>query len=296
MRSSSSSRLEGGGGASASSPRNMTQPISIRRPPAVTHGTGAVTVPSASAMNGVAASCPAPRAPIIGSLPPPTVAMMMPDLALPPPSPAADDSLMGMASAARSAGHGRPTSKLASSAPAAVAHFPDRIRRGGGTRMLGSFREEAAEGAMGAATEAAAAAAAAGGGALFGTAAEEANGAEQTVGSVTAISMLQEARGGVPLVDGELIDDGGLDTFGAAGRMGTDSNSPVDRSLLQQKTQRTFSNTSDGGDFGAAADAALRADAAARRGSDNSDLSALEDGVEAMGMTEEGDVVFDFED
>ena len=283
----------------------MTQPISIRRPPAVTHGTGAMAVPSASAMNGgVAASCPAPRAPIIGSLPPPTVAMMMPDLALPPPSPAADDSLMGMASAGRRTGsaHGsRPASKLASSAPAAVAHFPDRIRRSTGTSMLGSFREEAAEGAMGAATGAAVAAAAAGGGgggASFGTAAGEADGAEQTVGSVTAISMLQEARGGVPLGDdGELLDDGGLDTFGAVGRMGTDSNSPVDRSLLlQQKTQRTFSNTSDGGDFGAAADAALRADAAARRGSDNSDLSALEDGVEAMGMTEEGDVVFDFED
>jgi len=96
-------------GIPGSSPgRSQSKPISIgpRRPAGGQNYGG----------NSIAQSCPAPRAPIIGSLPAPSHMDVMPPLSLPPPSPEAFsmDPIY----------HRNASAKFASSCPATIAHFP----------------------------------------------------------------------------------------------------------------------------------------------------------------------------
>lgn len=97
---------------SGSSPRGRTasKPISInpRRP-----------FPSSTHESSIAQSCPAPRAPIIGSLPAPSNMGEMPPLSLPPPSPEAFslDPIY----------HRNASAQFASSCPAQLAHFPSTL-------------------------------------------------------------------------------------------------------------------------------------------------------------------------
>ena len=286
--SSSKGRFEGSAASVSSakeSPRGSTPslPISIRRPASGrTTEAGASADLDFAAAGHAAQSCPAPRAPVIGSLPPPSHSMMMPELSLPPSAP--DVAAAPLAAALNAGGlnsdfndaadlggggGGEGLRSVASSCPAVVAHFPDRLQRSRGNSIgrsiLGGVREDPAEGSSG----------------PNNGAFSDDDGEVTHSGSVTAISVLQQR------VAAEKADLGHSQPGVSLGS--ADSTEGADAGALGRVPMgRTFSNAS-------AEDAA---DAMARRANNGSLNSGCGDGLEddmnKLDMAAGADM-FDFE-